>query len=140
MSSNESCIFLSIFKTENETEVADNETTPLATEMVQIVYDCPDYYANEMPSPRVSASELTIDNTMGKKKVKKKVKKNKIFNEEKSNPLQTNENDENDDLMDEMKYKCSECGRRFKKGWNLKEHMQRHSDLRPFACWLCHKT
>lgn len=81
---------------ENDGEV-DIEAKPLATEMVQIVYECQDYTSladAKSPSPR--------------KKKKKKLKTAK-----KVNPLESNETEENE--FDDAVHKCPECGRCFRK-------------------------
>lgn len=111
----------------NESE-ADSKGTQLATEMLQMVYDGPKY-SNEFPS----MSPQTDAKSSPHSKDKRKIRKTK-----KANPLQSKERDERHEL-DQLNNKCTICERSFKKAWNLKEHVQRHSIDRPFKCWLCHK-
>lgn len=95
--------------------------------MVQTVYDYLDY-SIDLPSPQFDTE--TSPYPKNNKKKAKKIKKSKQF--------QATKSEENDDSS-EMKYKCTICGRCFKKGWNLKEHIQRHSNTRPYRCSLCGK-
>lgn len=107
---------------EAEAEI-DTGTKPLATEVVQV----PDY-SNSLQSPPPSTNSP-------KKSPKKKKKCKKSEN---VNPLESNE----DEAMAQYgtQHQCPECGRCFSSGWNLREHIERHSDDRPYTCWLCHKA
>lgn len=116
-----------LVKAENDAEV-DIETTPLATEMVQIVYDCPDY-SNNLPSPVQPSTKPS--KTRKKKKKSKRATKN-------VNPLESNENEAHS--IYGTQHQCTICNRCFSSGWNLREHIERHSDDRPYECWLCQKA
>ncbi|KAM6974378.1 uncharacterized protein LKV04_016024 [Tautogolabrus adspersus] len=37
-------------------------------------------------------------------------------------------------------HSCSECGKTFKRKWNLTTHMKNHTELKPFSCSECGKT
>lgn len=112
-------------KIENDTDV-DIEAKPLATEMVQIIYDCPDF-SNNLQSSQPSTKSF--------KTSQKKSKKTKNVN-----PLESNENETEANAIYGAQHQCPICNRTFSSGWNLKEHIERHSDDRPYKCWLCHKA
>lgn len=114
---------------ESEAEIGTG-TKPLATEIVQIACDCPDY-PNGLQSPQPSTKYPKKSPKMKKKKQKKK--------SENVNPLESNE-DEATAVQYGTQHKCPVCNRCFSSGWNLREHIERHSDDRPYECWLCHKA
>ncbi|XP_041470296.1 uncharacterized protein LOC121419890 [Lytechinus variegatus] len=37
-------------------------------------------------------------------------------------------------------YACSQCGKRFKKNYHLKEHMDTHTGKKPFLCCICQRS
>lgn len=43
-------------------------------------------------------------------------------------------------IEDTRSYECEKCGKKFKQGQTLNDHMKRHYNLRNFACSLCGKT
>lgn len=41
---------------------------------------------------------------------------------------------------EELRYPCNECGRRFRLKCTLTAHRTIHSNVRPFECWMCHRS
>lgn len=115
-----------LVKIENEVEVEiDAERKPLATEIIQI-----DDYLNGLQSPP--------PNTKSSKTSVQKKKKKEFKRSESVNPLESNESEA--PAQYKTQHKCQFCDRCFASGWNLRQHIERHSDDRPYKCWLCHKA
>lgn len=99
---------------ENEADI-DIESKLLAAEMVQSVYDCA---SRDSPSPHIDAHSIQ--------------KEARRLKQSESNETEANDTD--------GKHMCPECDRCFSSAWNLKEHIERHSDDNPYHCWLCNKS
>ncbi|XP_052873336.1 zinc finger protein 184-like [Anopheles cruzii] len=50
---------------------------------------------------------------------------------------QQNEPANNQQPRPELAYECSECGKKFLRKSNMRQHLKRHSDVKTFSCSLC---
>lgn len=95
--------------------------------MVQLIADSIKVELNEPIPENLNSNEKEI-----------KTSSAQIKNSENQIDFGSIETEKNE--LGETVHKCPVCFKCFRKRWNLMEHLQRHSQKRPYKCWLCAKT